>query len=413
MNKFTAIASLTSLSILGLALPGCGAGSHGKYTEEQRNAAKMKLDGLKAGLEYQTAMGDFMAGDFEKALRAVQNSLAMNDQNAKAWTLRGRIMLETGNLEAALQSFAKSEEIDPEFVDTQYYQGVVAERLDRKEDALRRYTRAAQLDPGGAQYAIAAAEIMMDLGRMGEAKTFLESRGPTLCDNAGIRQVLGHIAMIDRDYTKAETLFNEARLLAPNDMTMLEDLVESQIALAKFADAEVNLRKLLKEPTLASRRDLLHMRARCLIETDRSVDAREILIKLCNDSNGSADIEAWNDLGQVSYKLNDFNRVRAASAKLIAIAPRRPEGYILRAIWERKRGDVTAARVSAQAAVDRGPSADAFLLLASIQAEQHDTAGAIRTLELAVKSDAANSTAREMLSLLNSQRVATQDPDKN
>lgn len=389
----------TAALVLGLAaLGGCaGMRTSGKYTDEQRNAAKQKLDGLKAGLEYQTAMGDFQAGDFPKALKSVETSLSMNDKVAKSWTLRGRIMLEMGNLEQAMLSFNKAEELDASFVETQYFLGVLNERLERKEEALARYMKAAELDRGNAQYATASAEMLIDLGRLDEAKAFLETRGPTMADNAAIRQVLGHIAMIMKDPSTAVKLFNEARLLSPEDTTILEDLVRAQIATTRFADAEVNLQKLLKDVKIASRRDLQHMRAKCLIETERNVEAREILIKLCNDQAGSADVQAWNDLGQVSYKLNDMNRVRQASSKIIAIAPRQSEGYLLKALWERKRGDNLAARESVQTAIQRDPTTDAYIMLAAIQRDLHDDAGALVTLKVALNRDPSSQTARQML----------------
>lgn len=389
----------TAALVLGLAaLGGCGGlHSTGKYTDEQRNAAKQKLDGLKAGLEYQTAMGDFQAGDFPKALKSVETSLSMNDKVAKSWTLRGRIMLEMGNLEQSMLSFNKAEELDASYVETQYFLGVLNERLERKDEALARYMKAAELDRGNPQYATASAELMIDLGKLDEAKAFLETRGPTMSDNAAIRQVLGHIAMIMKDPAAAARLFNEARLLSPEDTTILEDLVRAQIALSRFADAEVNLQKLLKDTKVAARRDLQHLRAKCLVETERNVEAREILIRLCNDQAGSADVQAWNDLGQVSYKLNDLNRVRQASSKLIAIAPRQPEGYLLKALWERKRGDNLAARDSVQAAIAREPSTDAYLMMAAIQRDLHDDAGAVLTLKVAVSRDPASQTARQML----------------
>jgi tetratricopeptide (TPR) repeat protein len=391
---------LTAASILGLAaLGGCGSimGKHGDYTEEQRNAAKVKLDGIKAGLEYQAALGDLEAGDLPKALKSVENSLAILETQPKAWTLRGRILLESGNIAGALQSFARSEELDTNLVDTHYFLGIANERLERKEEALKRYLRAAELDEGNAQYATAAAEVMIDLGRTAEARTYLEQRGTALVDNAAVRQVLGHLAMMDKDFARAETLFNEARLLSPNDLTVLEDLTRSQIALSKFADAEIGLKKLLNDPKTSARRDLQHARAKCLIETDRLVDAREILIRLCNDQQGSADVEAWADLGQVSHKLNDFNRVRTAGNKLIAIAPSSPEGYLLRGLWERQRGDLRAAKDSVNAAIERGPSADAYLLLSSIQIDLRDQNGAAKTLRLALANDPSNRTAAEML----------------
>ncbi len=404
----TTTKALALAAILGLCtLAGCGAPSHGKYTEEQRNAAKVKLDSIKAGIEHQTAVGDLLAGDLTKALRSVENSLAMNDKSAKSWTLRGRILLETGNLEGALLSFNKAEELDPNLVETQYFLGVASERLDRKEEALKRYTRASQLDSGNAQYATAAAEVMIDLGQFTEAKTYLEGRGPLMADNAAIRQVLGQLAMLEKDYIEAEMLFNEARLLSPNDMTVLENLVQSQIALSRFANAEVNLRKMLKTPALSERRDLLHARAKCLIEIDRLVDAREILIKLCNDQTGSADVEAWTDLGQLSYKLNDFNRVRTAGGKLIAIAPKSADGYLLRALWERQRGDARAAKDSVLAAIEREPTNDAYILLASIQMDLRDSSGATKTLRTAIQHDPSNRTAQDMLTKVSQATTAS------
>ena len=42
--------------------------------------------------------------------------------------------------------------------------------------------------------------------------------------SAGVRQTLGHIAMMKNDVKRAAELFNEARLLAPDDNGILEDL---------------------------------------------------------------------------------------------------------------------------------------------------------------------------------------------
>ena len=115
MGHVTRIVLVCGAAILGLAGGGCVG--HGGYTQEQTNAAKAKLAQLKAGLEWQTAMGDFLAGDFPKALRAVDNSIVLNDKVAKSHVLRGRILMEVGCLEGSLLSLAKAEEIDAKNVD--------------------------------------------------------------------------------------------------------------------------------------------------------------------------------------------------------------------------------------------------------------------------------------------------------
>jgi tetratricopeptide (TPR) repeat protein len=393
------------VGILGLALSGCSG--HGEYTTEQTNAAKGKLQQLKSGLEYQTAMGDFHAGDMPKALRAIDRSIALNDKVAKTHVLRARVLMEIGNLEGALLSLQEAESIDATHVDTQYYFGVANERLERKPEAMARYSKAAEMDKSNAQYAIAASEVMMDLGQLEEAKRFLDGRGPLLAHNSAVRQTLGHIAMMQGETNKAVGLFNEARLLSPNDMGITEDLVRAQVASGFFADAELNLSRLLSHSENSKRRDLLHMRAKCLTEIERLVDAREILIKLSSDADGGADPEIWNDLGHVSVALGDMNRVRGASAKLIAIAPRRPEGHVLKAIWERKRGDNAAAKGSVVKALSLRRTSEGLLLLASIQQDLHDVPGARTSLAEAVKLDPGNTTAKQMLAAMEASRTAS------
>ncbi len=100
-------------------------------------------------------------------------------------------------------------------MDAQYYQGVIAERVDRKDEALTRYTKAAELDGTNPQYAVAAAEMMIDLGRVKDAERYLLERRAAFDNNAGVRQLLGHLALINGQADKAVELLNEARLLAP------------------------------------------------------------------------------------------------------------------------------------------------------------------------------------------------------
>lgn len=354
---------------LALAGGGCQPG-HGKYTSEALARSQERVAGIKAANEYDQALQSYRAGDLDKALKAIDRSLTINPSVCKSWVLRGRIMIERSDLEQAATSLQKAEAIDPTNVDAQYYLGFVHERFTQTDKALERYRKASDLEPTNPQYAIAAAEMMIDKGDLAGAEAFLGSRGPTFEHNAGVRQTLGHIAMIRGDRERAVALFNEARLLAPDDPAVLENLVQAQLATGRYAEADGNLAKLQTLKGNEDRRDLRLLRARCLMKVDRPVEARAILVDLTSGDIGQRDIDAWIELGNVCYMLRDTVRLRQAASRVVGLAPTRPEGFSLKALWQRKAGDLAGALASADMAVQRrGTSVDPLLLRGLILSE--------------------------------------------
>jgi len=266
--------------------------------------------------------------------------------------LKGRILLEKSDLEGALASLQQAEAQSPTNVDAQYYMGIVYERFSQSENATAKYQKAAELEPANPQYAVAAAETMIDSGKVDEAVTYLNSRTAAFEHNAGVRQTLGHIAMLKGETEKAVGFFNEARLLAPEDDGVLEDLIRAQIAVGKFSEAQFNIEYILKDDKNKDRRDLKQLQARCLMNVDRPVEAREILIKLTSDPAGAKEVESWIELGNVSYILRDQNRLRMSSQRVLSMAPARMEGYTLRALWQRRSGDLNGALTSVDKAME-------------------------------------------------------------
>ncbi|MFO0836335.1 MAG: tetratricopeptide repeat protein [Phycisphaerales bacterium] len=387
----------------GFAIGGCGANGHGGYTTEHISAAKEKMNIMKSATEWEMAHQAFLAGELDKALKGVDRSLAINDNVAKSHVLKGRILMERGELEGAIESFNKAAALDPTFVDAPYYLGIAYERINRREQSLEAYQKAAEIEPSNAQYAIAASEMMIDLGKIDEAESYLAERGGSFENNAGVRQTLGHIAMMRSDSTKAVSLFNEARLLAPDDNAILEDLARSQVAAAQFADAESNLARLLKSPDMKERRDLQHLRARCLVEVDRKLDAREALIALTQGQAGAADTEAWVQLGNLSYVLKDATRARQCAARVIAMAPERPDGYVLRGLQLRRDSKPKDALASFEKALTLGAKSDVLILKGMALKDLNRTDEARAVFAQALQNNPQDTSAAAMLTQVDEQ----------
>lgn len=402
--------SFASLLALSLAIPailsGCGS-VQGNYTRAATSAAKEKMAAMKSAMEWQSAKQQLLGNDTEKALKSIDRSLALNPNVAKSHVLKGRILMEQGDLDGALTWFGSAQAIEPENVEASYYAGVVNERLRQSDAALANYRRAAELEPSNPQYIVAATEILIDQGKLSEAEAELNTRQTQFAHNAGVNQTRGHIAALRGQHEAALGFFEEARLAAPDDPAIQSDLIAAQIACEKYADAELAIARLLKNKEYSERRDLQLMRARCLVQVERAIEARDLLIKLTNSEGGTADVESWIELGKVSFKLKDFNRARTAAARLVAIAPERPEGYQLRAMVLRRLGALDQAHENAVRAASIAPNGENYVLLGLIERQIGRTAEAKASFAKAIELEPSNVLAANLLRQTENGAVAT------
>lgn len=404
------IHALAAAAVLAMAaLTGC-KGGHGNYTSDHIAQAKDKMSIIKSATEWQMAHQQFLAGDLDKALKTVDRSIAINEKVTKSRVLRGRILLEKSRLEEARQEFLIAEKLDPTSVDAQYYLGIVYERVSQPEDAVARYRKAIELDPANAQYVVAAAEVMIEQRQLDEAEQLLTERRKHLEYNSAIRQTLGHIALLRSQPVQAAQLFNEALLLAPGDSAIMEDLVQAQLAAAQHSEAEATLTRLLEKDANRSRADLKVMRARCLMALNRPVEARTLLQEVTDDKQASADVRTWNDLGTVCAILKDKGGLRTAWGRVTAMAPERPEGYILKAMFFRQENDLNKALAAADQAVAKsGKDASAFVMKAMILQDMGRMSEAVQALRQGQKVDPSNRQVAALMESIN--RTITGHPE--
>ncbi len=403
-----AIASRLSIAILlsavgAAALSGCSAG-HGEYTEEFRQQANTRMDQVRAGTEWEMAHSQFLAGDLKKAMKSINKALAMTDTVPRVHVLRGRIFFEMGELDQALESFAWAIDLEPTNSEAHYFSGIVYERLMKPELALEAYRAAAENDKNNAQFAIASAEMLIQLERLDDAWDLLSSDDRTFQHSAGVRQLQGHIALMRGDEHKAIKLFEEACLLAPDEPSLLEDLARVQIEVGDLAEAEYSISRLIRMDNTGNRRDLLHLQARCLMEMDRPVEAREIYKRLTTDERGTTDFAAWMGVAKVSIVLKEDMRLREAANRMIRISPERHEGYLMLALFQRGKGQLESAADLLDKAIDRTDSdPQPAMLQAMIYHDLGRFSDALASAKLASELDPSSAHARALVSAMSTE----------
>jgi len=375
-------ATLITLCGTSLLLGACSG--HGNYTREGASLANERMSVMKSATEWEMGRQAFLAGDLEKALRKVNGSLSINEGVTKSHVLKGRIMIEMGELGQALKSLHTAETLDPQDPDAQYYLGIAFERLNRPEEAAEHFMNAAELDDYNPGHAVAASEMLVDLDRVDEAREYLLGM-PMAGENAGIRQMLGHIALINDDAALAVECFGQARLLAPDDAAIQENLVRAQMLVGMFAQAELNIAALRKNDKNDERRDLKLLHAEALLAVNRPVEARSLYQELLGDPDMVSDVAAWIGLGNSAYLVGDQRTLRRSASRVVALAPSSHEGYALWALCHRRDGEFKKAMSSIDTAIERDETNPSFWAMkAMIFADMGRNAEAVQVAKAAV-----------------------------
>ena len=332
MNKQTLLTSTAALA-LTFTLVGCNSSKQGKVAR-QDSSARMEL--VHAQMAFDQAEQTFATGQFDKSLKQIDTAIARSPERAEYHTLKGRIFIETNRLESAMKSFERAIELDPTRPEPHYFAGIVQQRWSDHSGAAESYRTAYDLENESVSYLLATAESLIALGDYSSARQLVEPRMPFFEHNATLRQLLGQIALLEENPDRAAELFEEARLLNPDDDMLLDDIAHAHFSAGNFAKA-LHAVNQLQETTDEDRPDLLHLEARCLAMLDRSSEARNVYLQLSQLS--PADPVIWIELGNVALQVGDFRRVALCSARAIALAPERYEGHLLKGLYEQNEGN--------------------------------------------------------------------------
>ncbi len=313
-----------------------------KAGQEARAAAQDRMHRATSVIVFDQARQSFESGQFDRAMKEIDEAIYRTPEEPRYWVLRGRINLEKGRLEGALSDFVKAGEVNPKFAEAFYFQGIVHERWSKQDNAVAAYRKAAELDPGKVGYSLAAAEVLVTAERYEEAQAELEPKLTYFENNAPMHQLLGKIAMLRQDPKGAASHFNRAMLIDPKLPMVLDNLVGAQFEAEQWNECLLNVRRLQREGAAGRTVELMRTEGRCLAMLGRTGDARIVFSEITRDHG--EDAVAWIDLAAVSWELGDMGRVQTCGQRLMRVAPDRYEGYVFLGLVEERAGNHSTAK---------------------------------------------------------------------
>lgn len=402
-NRIPFLTASLAVGLSVMLLSGCNGPT--KAGKEARSAARERLDAINARLSFDQASQAFSVGDLEKAEREIAMAIRRYPDEPEFHLLLGRIHLESHRLETAIQAFETAIEKDAEFADAHYFAGIVHQRWSKYEEAYESYTKAAEYDPTNVQYLLAAAESKIALGEYDSAEAMIVEKLDYFEHNAALRHLLGQIALLKDDTSGAARLLGEARLLNPENESLLEELAWTQFAAGDFRGCLESVKQ-LQHKSVVKRADLLHMEARCLVFLERGLEARNLFNELTRLAPN--DPEIWIEFGALAWELGDQRRVAQCSARAIALAPNRFEGYILKSLYEQHAGRTGESLSLLKTAVELADDSTLPLLMYGRSLEQAgESREALVAYSRVLQQDPANADALMLYERLNQQMLSS------
>jgi tetratricopeptide (TPR) repeat protein len=401
--------AILSLAGLMFVLPGChGPTSHGK---QMRQEAAGRMNAVNAQLLADQAKQSFEGGQFEKALRNIDDAIARSPDIAGFHVQRGRILLEMHRLEASMDSFDRAREINPNDADAAYFAGIIFQRWQNNEQSYECYRAAMDIDVEKVQYALATAESLVAMQNFEQAKQLINDKRQRFQNNAALQQLLGQIALMEGEPAAATRYFSEARLMNPDDNSLLEELLRAQYTANQFAKCLESVKQLQSRIGDTPRSDLVRIEARCLSRLDRGPEARNLYLQLVQIY--PADATMWIEFGLLALDLGDHRRVAQCASRIMALAPEQYEGYMLGAMHEFSQGDLTLALELIQKSADRAPQiALPHLVLGRFLEKAGDAPGAYEAYTAALVAEPDNTDAQRQLARLDGSGSLASAPDK-
>ena len=355
---------LLAMGFLASTLTGCGSLNHKKHVD----AATGRWKAMRSTLILQMAQQQFDAGDLEQAEKTLAEAVQVDSANPRLYALMGRVAMERGQLERSYNRFKTAIKMQPRHAPAHYYQGVVMQRWAQFDAALISYQRAYEIEPDNAAYLLAMSEMMVVLDRTDEAMKLLVEKMAYFDMNAGIRLAIGQMYTMQGVNDKAARYIRQAALIRPDDLQIQAELALALLRAGQPAEAAIRLEQLSQEPSLAHRRDLARALAESYVAVGRIDQAKLLYIKMTRRHPMDADV--WLKLGELALSQQDTAGAMLAAHRFKKLAPRRHEGDVLAGVVYSQQGQVEKALEQFDHAAQLAPDESTPVVLRGITLER-------------------------------------------
>jgi len=344
MKKVAIIAAVLTLAA------GCGMPS----VPEARQEAHQRWDQTRANLLYGLALEQFQCGNLRQAAAKLGEVLSLVPDHREGGILSAKIHIEQGHYSLAASELANlSQGSAGESAELCYLLGVAQENSGQLDAALKSYRRSHELDPSNVSAVTAAAEVLVAQGQTRQAQLYVDSYMQLAGSDPGMYEVAGRLAMMQQDYQKAASYYQEAHDLDLDNHRYAEAAGWAQFLDGKYGQATTTLEALVQSEDYTTPVWVLRTLGDCYMASGNRVRASHAYRQAAE--TGPEASAAWSDLAKAALAGSDAPQAIAAARKAIRMDSRSPEAVMVLGYAMLLDGQVPKALGVLANAVNRHP----------------------------------------------------------
>ncbi|MBG1270968.1 tetratricopeptide repeat protein [Nostoc sp. WHI] len=212
-------------------------------------------------------------GQVEEAIAIYRQGLALKPESAETWFNLGNALQEIGQLEAAESAFQQAVQLKPNLGIAHFKLGKVLQEQEKLTQAADCYQQAINLMPDSAQAYTNLGNVLKGLGQLEAAVAHHRQALQLQPNSAQTYYNLGNALAAQEEYEAATAAYQQALQLKPDWAEALLNLGVACIALENFEQAEQALKQAV---VLKSDLILAHFHLGKLLQKQGNIAAAEV-----------------------------------------------------------------------------------------------------------------------------------------
>ncbi|MHC4888347.1 MAG: tetratricopeptide repeat protein [Planctomycetota bacterium] len=328
--------TIAAITVVLAACAGCE--SHA----QSKNAAKQRWDKTSARIKLTLAQQQYDAGNYDRAVKAVQECLNTDPNNAAARGLYGKLLLGNGRRDEAIAQLGLALQLDEQLHESWYWLGTAAEENRDYQKACTHYEKALSLEPTNVDYILAVADVQAARNNHSEAEMLLNRKMSDLPRDVSLKVATAELMGRTGKNERAVELYKQAMLMTSDNSDIAESLGYCYVFSGKWSEAAEIFDSLFEQCQDEQKKKLyLQVTALCSMNGGQYGRAVNCYSQLSVEERDNAEI--WVKMGQAALGAGPANRAFLCGQKALALQPGYTHAIALIGCAQYAGGDYAAA----------------------------------------------------------------------